>query len=523
LNSPEKKNEKQETENGKPETDPGHFSFPVFCFRFPVSGSFLFGSGSSGLGEEMGGLIAYGAYIPYNRLKRSEIAAALGAGGGRGTRAVASYDEDTTSLGVEAARAALRMVPAAALPRRVYFATSAPAYLDKTNATAIQAALDLDESVLAVDMAGAVRSGVGALLAAADAAAPTMAVLSDVRTGLPGGADERDGGDAAAAFVFGECAGAPPLAEIIAHASATAEILDRWRLPGGRSSRVWEERFGEHVYGPLAARAFTRALEQAGLAPEQVDHLVVTGVHARAVRQFAASCGARREALADDLSGMIGNAGTAHPGVMLADVLDRAEPDRVIALVLLADGASVLLLRTKPALADRRAASPVAAQIAAGNDALRYTTFLSWRGMLEREPPRRPDPEPPYAPPSYRREDWKFAFVATRCRECGTRHLPPDRVCVRCRAVDRMDRERLADVPATVATFTIDRLAYTPSPPLVAAVIDFDGGGRFRCQLTDVEPDKVAIGDRVEMTFRKIVTAAGIHNYFWKARPIRAA
>jgi uncharacterized OB-fold protein len=57
---------------------------------------------------------------------------------------------------------------------------------------------------------------------------------------------------------------------------------------------------------------------------------------------------------------------------------------------------------------------------------------------------------------------------------------------------------------------------------LVAAVIDFDGGGRFRCQLTDVDPAAVAIGDRVEMTFRKIVTAAGIHNYFWKARPIRA-
>jgi hypothetical protein len=31
----------------------------------------------------------------------------------------------------------------------------------------------------------------------------------------------------------------------------------------------------------------------------------------------------------------------------------------------------------------------------------------------------------------------------------------------------------------------------------------------------------VAIGGRVEMTFRKVVTAGGIHNYFWKARPLR--
>ena len=26
---------------------------------------------------------------------------------------------------------------------------------------------------------------------------------------------------------------------------------------------------------------------------------------------------------------------------------------------------------------------------------------------------------------------------------------------------------------------------------------------------------------RVEMTFRKLFTSDGIHNYFWKARPLR--
>jgi hypothetical protein len=31
----------------------------------------------------------------------------------------------------------------------------------------------------------------------------------------------------------------------------------------------------------------------------------------------------------------------------------------------------------------------------------------------------------------------------------------------------------------------------------------------------------VKIGDRVELTFRRLYTANGIHNYFWKARPIR--
>ena len=33
----------------------------------------------------------------------------------------------------------------------------------------------------------------------------------------------------------------------------------------------------------------------------------------------------------------------------------------------------------------------------------------------------------------------------------------------------------------------------------------------------------VAIGDRVAMTFRRLFTADGIHDYFWKGRPIRSA
>jgi uncharacterized OB-fold protein len=87
-------------------------------------------------------------------------------------------------------------------------------------------------------------------------------------------------------------------------------------------------------------------------------------------------------------------------------------------------------------------------------------------------------------------------------------------------AIDQMTMVRMADVPATIATYTVDRLAYSLSPPVVAAVIDFDGGGRFQCELTDVDPATVAIGDRVEMTFRRLFTARGVHNYFWKARPI---
>src|ERR1700722_16765143 len=120
----------------------------------------------------MAGLIAYSAYVPHYRLKRAEIAAVLGQGGGRGTRAVAACDEDPPSMGVEASRPALRALPADVQPERLLFATANPPYLDKTNANTVHAALALDPTALAVDVAGSVRSGVGALLVGAEATVP---------------------------------------------------------------------------------------------------------------------------------------------------------------------------------------------------------------------------------------------------------------------------------------------------------------------------------------------------------------
>ncbi|MGH9270587.1 MAG: OB-fold domain-containing protein [Ilumatobacteraceae bacterium] len=464
----------------------------------------------------MSGIVSYGAYLPFWRLHRGAITAALGSGGGKGTRTVASYDEDTTSMGAEAARIALRQAPSGAAPADVLFATTAPAYADKTNATAIHAALALPTHVGAYDLVGAVRSNVAACTLADRLGG--LAVLSDQRTGLPGGAEESGGGDAAVALLFGD--GPSVLAETIGGATASGEFLDRWRRPGEATSQHWEERFGEFAYAPLVEEAITAALKSAQLAAEDIDHAAVCGLHARAVKAAVRSIGFRPDAVVDDVASTVGNTGAAHAGLLLADVLDRAEPGQTIAVVQLADGVDVWLLRTTEAIAAHTPARTVAQSIAAGRDDLSYAQFLTWRGQLHREPPRRPEPERPAAPPSLRTDAWKYAFIGSR-DEGGFVHLPPTRVSMGSGEIDRMEPVRMADVPATIATFTVDRLAFSLSPPVVSAVLDFDGGGRFQCELTDVDPGSVAIGDRVQMTFRRLFTSGGIHNYFWKARPIK--
>lgn len=464
----------------------------------------------------MPGIVSYGAYLPYWRLQRGAIGQTLGSGGGAGTRSVASYDEDTTSMGVESGRVALAGAPAGYRPGIVAFATTAPAYADKTNATAIHAALGLPDDVPAVDAVGAVRSGVGAAIIAN--ASRGLAVLSDVRTGRPGSADESGGGDGAVTLAFGD---EQVIAEIVGGASVTAEFTDRWRAPGEAASQIWEERFGEHAYVPLADKAVTAALKDTGVTLDDIDHVIVTGLHARAVKAAARAIGARPESVVDDLAGTVGNTGAAHWALLLADVLDRAEPGQQIAVVLMADGCDVWILRTTDLLPAHRQAVSVRDRLAATRDDLPYPQFLTWRGFLTREPPRRPEPDRPAAPPSARSEAWKYAFVGSR-DSSGFVYLPPSRVSMTSGEIDQMEQVPMADVPATIATFTVDRLAFSLSPPVVAAIIDFDGGGRFQCELTDVDPAAVQIGDRVSMTFRRLYTSAGVHNYFWKARPLAA-
>ena len=116
------------------------------------------------------GIAAWGTYLPYWRLQRSAIAGVLGSGGGRGTRAVASHDEDTTTLGVEAGRRALAVGPGTGAVQDLFFSTPDPAYLDKTSATTVHAALGLGRACGAYDFAGSSRSAVGTLLQALGAA-----------------------------------------------------------------------------------------------------------------------------------------------------------------------------------------------------------------------------------------------------------------------------------------------------------------------------------------------------------------
>jgi 3-hydroxy-3-methylglutaryl CoA synthase/uncharacterized OB-fold protein len=441
-------------------------------------------------------LIAYATYLPRYRLAGHDV------GLRRGDRVIACYDEDSTTMAVAAAA---RTLDGHELPTNLYFATSTPAYADKTNASAIHSALGLPYASFATDLCGTGRSGFAAWRAAA--ATGGLAVTADVRVGRPGSADERLGGDGAAALLFGD---GPPIVDVLATSSHTAEFLDRWRSPTAVTGEQWEERFGADRYSALIRTATDRILDDAGLA--EVDHVVVACPNSAVTKRI----GTLVKALKSTRSSPIGFSGVADAGIALASVLDVAEPEESILVLSAFDGCDAVLLRATAQLPLARQSTPVSLQRAEGI-VVPHLTYLSWHGLVELEPPRRPEPDRPAAPPAARTEGWKFGFAGTRCRPCGFVHLPPVRVCRRCGATDEMDTAPVATLRGTIVTHTVDHLAYSPSPPMIQAVLDVDGGGRCTIEVTDAEPERLRVGARVAFTFRRLFTSGGVHDYFWKS------
>ena len=58
---------------------------------------------------------------------------------------------------------------------------------------------------------------------------------------------------------------------------------------------------------------------------------------------------------------------------------------------------------------------------------------------------------------------------------------------------------------------------YSPSPPMIQAVLDVAGGGRCTIEVTDAQPERLRVGASVAFTFRRLFTAGGVHDYFWKS------
>ncbi len=93
-------------------------------------------------------------------------------------------------------------------------------------------------------------------------------------------------------------------------------------------------------------------------------------------------------------------------------------------------------------------------------------------------------------------------------------------MCAKCRAKDKFEDYKFSDKKGQIFTYAVDALTSNVEQPAIIGVVDFEGGGRISCEVTECEPSEIKIGMPVEMSLRKVGKSdSGINNYFWKARP----
>ena len=116
----------------------------------------------------MAGIISYGAYIPIFRLSRDEIVRAWG-GRSRGEeKAIANWDEDSLTMGVEAAINCLNGIERELIDG-LYFASTTPPYREKQSASILASGADLRRELITADFTNSLRGGTIAFRAALDA------------------------------------------------------------------------------------------------------------------------------------------------------------------------------------------------------------------------------------------------------------------------------------------------------------------------------------------------------------------
>lgn len=474
------------------------------------------------------GILAYGAYIPRLRLQRRVIAEANGwlnpalKGLARGERAICNWDEDPVTMAVEAARDALAGRDRSTVAALQLASTTFP-FLDRLNAGIVAEALRLPEEIAASDAGATQRAATSALAAALSGGAQTLVVAAEQRRARAASPLEMAAGDGAATILVGA---GEPVAVLLASATRTVDFVDHYRTADSVYDYQWEERWIRDAgYMAIVPPVIGRCLAQAGVSAAEVAHFCMPATLPRVATMVAKAAGVPDNAVRDNLAAVCGDTGAAHPLVMLVAALEEAKPGDRILVVGFGQGADALLLEVTPAIAAHRPAGlGVKGHLARRREETSYARFLAFNDTVEIERGMRAEADK-LTPLSamWRNREAVTGFVGGHCRQCGTLQFPRSRICVNpnCNAVDSQDPHPFAEKRARINSYTADRLTYSPDPPACYGMIQFDDGGRWMMDFTDIDADDVAVGQPMRMMFRikDIDGQRGFRRYFWKAAP----
>ena len=446
----------------------------------------------------------------------------------KGERSIANWDEDAVTMAVEAARDALGGTGRdGGVIQGVYLASTSLPFQDRQNAGIVAEALHLGHSLRTLDITGSQRAGTSALVTALQTVAggggPVLVVGAEKRRAKAASPLELTTGDGAAALLIAQGDGA---ARLLGHATETVDFVDHYRGQNQAFDYVWEARWvRDEGYLKIVPTAVVRALAAAAVDPGAIAHFCFPSATHRVAATLAKQLGIPGASVRDNLQGTCGEAGAAHPLLMLVHALEQARPGDKVLVTGFGQGCDALVVEAGEQLAAAKPPLGIAGHLTRRREETNYQRYLAINDLVTIERGLRAEVDKQTGLTTlYRNKDMLLGFIGGRCRICKTPQYPRSNVCANpdCNAVESQDDYPFSEMTATLNSHTADRLTYCPDPPAYYGMVQFDEGGRAMMDLADIDPGtELQVGQPMRMVFRikDYDTNRGFRRYFWKATP----
>ncbi|MBI4393456.1 MAG: hydroxymethylglutaryl-CoA synthase [Euryarchaeota archaeon] len=345
----------------------------------------------------MAGIVSYGAMIPRYRIKAEEIARVWGedpdsikSGLNVHEKSVASPDEDTITLSVEAARIAMRRGHVD--PKKIgaiFVGSESHPYAVKPSATIVTEAIGASPYLTAGDFEFACKAGTVGMQSVMGMCGSGMieyglAIGADTSQGAPGDALEYSASAGAAAFVIGNTNVA---AEINDTCSYTTDTPDFWRREGQKYPTHGGRFTGEPSYFKHVIAASERLMQRVKMRPEDYDYAVLHQPNGKFPVRAAKKLGFKDEQMKTGLlTPVVGNTYSGAALLGLCSILDEAAPgDRVFMCAYGSGaGADAFDLEVKDEIKNVRGYGPTIQELIRNKEYIDYAVYAKFRKKIHR-------------------------------------------------------------------------------------------------------------------------------------------
>jgi len=336
------------------------------------------------------GIAGYGAYVPMNRLRASEVNRVWGTFGEPiEEKSVVSPDEDTVTIAVECAKQAVRR--AGIDPSEigaVYVGTESKPYAVKPSGTIVAEAIGATPGVATADYEFACKAGTEAFqtcigLVASGMLRYAMGIGADTAQGRPQDALEYTASCGGAAFIFGKRSD-ETVAWLEASYSYVTDTPDFWRRAHEVYPRHGSRFTGEPAYFKHILGAGRGILEETGYKPGDFRYAVFHQPNTKFPINAAKALGFGMDAINPGLVvPYVGNTYAGSTPLGLAATLDVAEPgDRILAVSYGSGAGSDAFVFTVQDAIGRKREGPKVKSFIDRKRQLDYSVYLRYRGQI---------------------------------------------------------------------------------------------------------------------------------------------